>query len=51
MNEEVRLLVGSGAVLGQQSMRLAVLYSVMELRETGVSVVERSTFHVCMRCR
>jgi hypothetical protein len=34
MKEEVSLLVGSGAVLGQRSMRLAALYSVMDLRET-----------------
>ena len=34
MKEEVGLLVGHGAVLGQRSMRLAAVYSVMAARET-----------------
>ena len=49
MKEEVRLLLGHGAVLGQRSMRLAAVYSVMDVRETGLSGVERRTFHVDMR--
>jgi hypothetical protein len=49
MKEEVSLLVGYGVVLSQQSMRLAALYGVMDLRETGLSGVERTTFHVGMR--
>jgi hypothetical protein len=50
MKEEVSLIVGYGAVLGQRIMRLAALYSVMDQRESGLSRVERSTFHVGMRC-
>ena len=34
MKEEVSLLVGTGAVLGQRPMRLAAVYGVMELMET-----------------
>jgi hypothetical protein len=49
MKEEVSLLVGYGAVLGQRSMRLAALYSVMDLRASGASGVERRTFHVGVR--
>ena len=49
MKEEVSLLVGYGAVLGQRPMRLAAVYSVVDLRETGLSGVERTTFHVGMR--
>ena len=49
MEEEVSLLVCYGGVLAQRSMRLAALYSVMDLRETGLSGVERRTFHVGMR--
>jgi hypothetical protein len=49
MKEEVSLLVGYGAVLGQRSMRLSALYGVMDLRATGLSGVERRTFHVGMR--
>ena len=41
--------MGYGAVLGQRSMRLAVLYIVIDVRETGLSGVERRTFHVGMR--
>ena len=49
MKEEVSILVGYGAVLGQRSMRHAALYAVMDLRATGLSGVERRTFHGCMR--
>ena len=49
MKEEVSLLVCYGAVLGQRSMRHAALYAVMDLRATGLSWVERRTFHVVMR--
>jgi hypothetical protein len=49
MKEEVRLLVGYGAVLGQRSMRLAALCGVMGSRATELSDVERRTFHVGMR--
>ena len=49
MKEEVSILVGYGAVLGQRPMRLAAVYSVVDLRETGLSGVERTTFHVGMR--
>ena len=37
MKEEVSILVGYGAVLGQRSMRHAALYGVMDLRATGLS--------------
>ena len=50
MKEEVSLLVGYGVVLGQPSMRLAALYGVMDLRPTGLSGVERRTFHGGIRC-
>ena len=49
MKEEVGLLVGYGAVLGQRSRRLAALYDFMDLRAAGLSGVERRTFHVVMR--
>ena len=49
MKEEVGLLVGYGAVLGQRSRRLAALYDFMDLRAVGLSGVERRTFHVGMR--
>ena len=49
MEEEVSVRVGNGAVLGQRSMRHAALYAVMDLRATGLSWVERRTFHVVMR--
>ena len=49
MKEEVSLLVGYGAVLGQRPMRLAALYSDMHSRATGLSGVERRTFHDGMR--
>ena len=49
MKEEVRLLVGYGVVLGQRSMGHAALYSVMDVRATGLSWVEQRTFHVVMR--
>ena len=49
MEGDVRLLVGYGAMLGQRSMRLATVYSVVDLRETGLTGVERRTFHVGMR--
>ena len=48
MKEEVSFLVGSGGVHGQRSVRLAALYSVIDLRGTGLSWVERRTFHVDM---
>jgi hypothetical protein len=50
MKEEMSLLVGDGAVPGQRSMRLTTLYSVMDVRATGASGVERRTFHGGMRC-
>ena len=34
MKEEVSLLVGYGAVFGQPSMRLAAVYSAMDVRAT-----------------
>ena len=49
MKEDVSILVGYGAVLGQRPMRLPAVYSVVDLRETGLSGVERTTFHVGMR--
>ena len=49
MKEEVSLLMGYGAVLGQPSMRLAAVYRVMDVRATALSGVERRTFHVGMR--
>ena len=49
MEEEVSLLVCYGAVLGQRSMGLAALCSDVDLSATGLSGVERTTFHVGMR--
>jgi hypothetical protein len=49
MKEEVSLFVGCGAVLGQRSMRVAAVYSVMDVRATELSGVERMTFAVGMR--
>ena len=49
MKEEVRLLVGYGAVLGHRSMRLAALYGVKDVWATGLTGVERRTRHGGMR--
>ena len=49
MKEEVRLHVGYSAALGERSMGLAALYGVMDLRATGLTGVERRTFHVGTR--